>query len=83
MFVVPQIIFSSTFLQIYLYPAHFPTLGWHSSVPHPKPARSMLFPTHLYVCFSSSGNSEGGPDTATISDEWSNGACEKEECHPP
>lgn len=38
--------------------------------------------TDLCVCSPSSGNFQGGPDTATVPDEWSNGSCEKEERDP-
>jgi hypothetical protein len=55
----------------------------YSPVPHPKPVHSLPSPTHLCVCSCSSGNSQGGPDTATVPDEWGCSTCEKEECHPP
>lgn len=40
-------------------------------------------PYNLYVCSPSSGHTWGRPDMATVPDEWRNGTCEEEECHPP
>lgn len=46
------------------------------------PAQASLSLTYLRICSPSSGHFQGGPDTATVPDEWRGGACEKEERYP-
>ena len=79
-FVVPEIISPPP---TYLHPVYwFPSGVTHTAL-H-LPSLPVLCPAlDLFVCSSSSGHAQGGPDRAPVPDEWGNGTCEEEECHPP